>query len=114
MEKQINKISKSKQNKETMKAKWEVIDMNFVPNGRILDDDLKLLRSKINELKRNLQKKFEIIIKETASNTPYVLSISDGKTKIVLCRYKSSNFEKELDIIHRNQTLRRVWSRKKK
>ena len=28
-EKQINKISKSKQNKETMKAKWEIIDMNF-------------------------------------------------------------------------------------
>ena len=72
--------------------KWGCIDMNFDPKGRILDDGLKLLRSKINELKRNYQQKFEIIMKQTGSNTPNVVSISKGKTKEFLCRYKSINF----------------------
>ena len=70
--------------------------MNFVPKGRILDEGLKLLRSKNNELNKNLPKNFEIIMKISGKNTPYVLSISDGKTKMVFCRYKSINFEKEL------------------
>ena len=39
--------------------KWEVIDMKFVPNGKILDEDLKLLKSKINELvEKKLPEKF--------------------------------------------------------
>ena len=55
--------------------------MKFVPNGKTLDDGLKLLKSKINELKENLPKKFEITMKATESNTPYVFKISDEKTK---------------------------------
>ena len=70
--------------------------MKFVPNGKTLDDGLKLLKSKINELKENLPKKFEITMKATESNTPYVFKISDEKTKEFLCRYKSIDFEKEL------------------
>ena len=76
--------------------KWGCIGMNFVPKGRILDEGLKLLRSKNNELNKNLPKNFEIIMKISGKNTPYVLSISDGKTKMVFCGYKSINFEKEL------------------
>ena len=81
IKKQINRVSKSNPNKmiRHMDAKWEIIDMKFVPNGKILDDGLKSLKSKINELKRNLQRKFEIIIKETGSNSPYVLSISEDR-----------------------------------
>jgi hypothetical protein len=37
--------------------------MNFVPKGRILDEGLKLLRSRNNELNKNLPKNFEIITK---------------------------------------------------
>jgi hypothetical protein len=96
IKKQIKKSSKSK---ETMDAKWEEIDLKFWPNGKTLDDGLKLLKSIINELMliRNLKKKFEITMKETASNTPYV-KICEQKTKKreILCRYKSVEFEKEL------------------
>ena len=67
IKKQINRVSKSNPNK-----KIRHMDMKFVPNGKILDDGLKSLKSKFNELKRNLQRKFEIIIKETGSNSPYV------------------------------------------
>ena len=82
-----------------MDAKWEIVDMNFVPNGTTLDDGLKkLLRSIINELKRNLPKEFEITMKATESNTPYAFKICDEKTKTkeFLCRYKSIDFEKKL------------------
>ncbi len=96
IKKQIKISSKSK---ETMDSKWEEIDLKFGPNGTTLDDSLKLLKSIINELMliRNLKKKFEITMKETASYTPYV-KICDEKTKKqeFLCRYKSINFEREL------------------
>ena len=76
------KSSKSNKIKETMEAKREEINLKFGPNGTTLDDGLKLLKSIINELMliRNLKKKFEITMKETASNTPYV-KICEQKNK---------------------------------
>ena len=81
-----------------MEAKREEIDLKFGPNGTTLDAGLKLLRSIINDLKRNLPKKFEITMKATGSNTPYASKIFDEKTKEILklFRYKSIDFEKEL------------------
>jgi hypothetical protein len=84
-----------------MEAKREEINLKFGPNGTTLDDGLKILRSIINELKRNLPKKFEITMKATGSNTPYVSKIlvienEKTKTKESLCRYKNIDFEKEL------------------
>ncbi len=84
-----------------MKAKWEVIDMKFVPYGKIIDDGLNSLKSTINELQRNLlkkKKKYIIEMKETESYTPYASKIWDKKTKTkeFLCRYKRIDFEKEL------------------
>ena len=61
IKKQI-KSSKSNKNKEAMEAKREEIGLKFVPNGTTLDDCLKLLRSMINQLIRNLPKKFKITI----------------------------------------------------
>ena len=80
-----------------MEAKREAIDLKFVPNGTTLDDGLKLLRSIINELIRNLPKKFEITMKATDFNTPFVSKILvDENEKTFLCRYKIIVFEKEL------------------
>jgi hypothetical protein len=91
IEEQIRKKPK------TMKAKWEVIDMKFVPYGKILDGGLNSLKSKINELKRNLlPKKFKIIMKETDSYTPFVSKILVDESEKTLCRYKSIDFEKKL------------------
>ena len=56
-----------------MKDNLEVVDMKFVPNGRILDDGINSLKSIINnELKKNLPKNFKIIMRETGSYAPYV------------------------------------------
>jgi hypothetical protein len=102
IKKQIKKSSKSSKIKEAiMEAKREEIDLKFVPNETTLDDGLKLLRSIINELIRNLPKKFEITMKATDSNTPYVSKIlvdENEKTKKqeFLCRYIIIVFEKEL------------------
>ncbi len=93
IKKQIKKVYKSNQNK-TMIDKWEVIDMKFVPHGKILDEDLKLLKSKINELEKKLPEKFEIKMKETV--LLMFLASPTEKKKMVLCRYKSIDFEKEL------------------
>ena len=97
IKKQIKKSSKSN-NKDTMEAKREEMDLKFWSNGKTLDDGLKLLRSIIDELKRKLPKNFEITMKETRSNTPYASKILDEKTKEILklLRYKSIDFEKEL------------------
>jgi len=97
IKKQIRKSSKSN-NKETMEAKREEIDLKFWSNGKTLDEGLQKLRSIINELKKKLPKNFEITMKETRSNTPYASKILDEKTKesLKLFRYKSIDFEKEL------------------
>ena len=66
-----------------MKAKWELIDMKFVPYGKIIDGGLNSLKSIINKLQRNLLKKEKYIIemKETESYTPYASKIWDEKTE---------------------------------
>ena len=94
IEDQISKKSRA------MKAKWELIEIKFVPYGKIIDDGLNSLKSIIKELQRNLLKKKKYIIemKETESCTPYASKISDEKTKTkeYLSRYKRIDFEKEL------------------
>ena len=100
LEKQISKIEEQIPKKsKTMKAKWGLIDMKFVPYGEIIDGGLKSLKSIINELKKNLlKKKYIIEMKDTESYTPYASKIWDEKTKTkeFLRRYKRIDFEKEL------------------
>ena len=74
--------------------------MKFVPNGKTLDDGLKLLKSKIIELKENLSKKFENTMKATESNTPYVFKISDEKQRSSCVDTKASISKRNLKIIH--------------
>ena len=79
--------------KTTMRNTLILAELNFVPKGTILVDDLNLLKSIIKE---NLPKKFIIEMKETGSYTPYVYCIKEGKTKQYLDRYKSMDFEQRL------------------
>ena len=100
-----------------MDAKCEEIDLKFGPNnGTTLDDGLKLLRSIINELMliRMLTKKFEFAMKATASYTPYVKILLMLKSRSSCADTKASISKRNLDnIIHGNQNLRRVRSKKR-
>ena len=111
IKKQIKKVSKSNQNK-TMIDKWEVIDMKFLPHGKILDEDLKLLKSKINELEKKLPEKFEINMKETV--LLIFLASPTEKQRWSCVATKASISKRSLDIIHGDQNLRRTRSKKKK
>ena len=110
IKKQIKKVYKSNQNK-TVIDKWEVIDMKFVPHEKILDEDLKLLKSKINELEKKLPEKFEIKMKETV--LLMVLASPTEKKRWSCVATKASISKRNLDIIHGDQNLRRTRSKKK-
>jgi len=94
-----NKIKNSSNDnplKTTMRNNIEIVELNFVPKGTILVDGLKVLKSIILELEKQLPKKFSIEMQETGSYTPYVHCIKDGKTKQYLDRYKSIDFDQRL------------------
>ena len=109
----IKRVSNEIPLKHTMRTTLILANLKFGPKGTILVDGLNLLKSIINELKEKLPKKFKIYTKDTDSCTPYVFSISDGKTMQYLDRYESIDFEQQLKDHPWNPVTETQASRKK-
>ncbi len=100
-----------------MRAKWGLIDMRWLPYGKIIDGGLKSLKSIINELKKNLLKKKKYIIEMKKINLILLMHLKSGtkkqKQKSSCVDTIASISKRNLDIIHGNQNLRRIRSKKK-
>jgi len=85
--------------KKKMEGKFEVIEMNFEKQGKLLGEGAALLKEILNYFESVIKNCFTIVTKETGKYTPYVFSISDKKKTAteLLSRYKKLDFEKILD-----------------
>jgi hypothetical protein len=96
------KTSAQKDQLETIKEKREIIELQFNPSGQLLVEGALILKNLFSKFESILKKRkigFNIIMKKTSANTPFVGSISDPDTKsspVVLRRSQVINFDKQL------------------
>jgi len=95
------KTSAQKDQLETIKEKREIIELQFNPSGQLLVEGALILKNLFSKFESILKKRkigFNIIMKKTSANTPFVGSISDPDTKspVNLRRSQAINFDKQL------------------